>query len=52
MTAVEEIVHVEQLPAFQGWPQPDDWTLSNTIYEIDSSGQIATSDRHDRGVCR
>lgn len=47
MTAVEEIVHVEGLPGFGGWPQDDDQVRFG-VFDIDAHGSITASDKHTR----
>lgn len=47
MTAIEEIVHVEGLPGFTGWPQ-DEHAIRYGVFEIGQDGSIVVSDRYNR----
>ncbi len=36
MTAIEEIMHVQDLPGFTGWPQDEE--VRDKVYEVQPSG--------------
>jgi hypothetical protein len=44
MTAIEEIVHIQRLPGFTGWPRVDP---GNRFHDVELSGRIVPT-RRDR----
>jgi len=47
MTAIEEVIMVQDQPGFAGWPT-DEHALRNNIFDITTDGRIIVNDQYER----